>query len=243
MAGSVKAMAVVAAFAVTVLTGCDSTQQKNKRAELKAKRELASRELPSVARRNPNVRVERAALVRGKAGAGAIVVELRGTGSEPLTDVPIAVGLRGSDGRARLVNAKRRLDWFQTHVPAIPAGGTVTWVYKGVRDAKPGDRAFAKVGVARRPALSSASSLPPIEATPEPGRGAKRRVAVENVSDVPQYGLQVYAFAKRGGRYVAAGKTEIEHLGTGKKVTVAVPLTGFARKRPLRAEAIPTMFE
>jgi hypothetical protein len=243
VAGSVKAMAVVAAFAVTALAGCDSTQEKNARAELKAKRELGSRKLPAATRRNPHVRVERVALVRGKEGSGAIVVELRGTGAEPLTDVPIAVGIRGSDGRSRLVNAKRHLNWFQTHVPAIPAGGTVTWVYKGARGVKPGDRGFARVGVPPRPALSSASSLPQIDAAPAPGRDAKRRVTVENVSDVPQYGLQVYAFAERGGRYVAAGKTEIEHLGTGQQVTVAVPLTGSARKRPLRVEAIPTMFE
>lgn len=246
MAGSVKAMAVVAAFAVTVLSGCDSTQQKNARAELKAKRELGSRELPATALRNPHVRVERVALVRGKAGSGAIVVKLRGTASKPLTDVPIAVGIRGN-GQSRLVNAKRHLNWFQTHVPAIPAGGTVTWVYKGVRGVKAGDRAFAKVGLPQRPVLSSASSLPQIDAAPVPAgdakRNAKRRVSVENVSDVPQYELQVYAFAQLGGRYVAAGKTEIEHLGTGQKVTVAVPLTGSARKRPLRVEAIPTMFE
>lgn len=242
MAGSVKAMAVVAALAVTALAGCDSTQEKNARAELRAKRELGSRELPAATRRNPHVRVERVALVRGKAGSGAIVVKLGGTGSKPLTDVPIAVGIRGADGQSRLVNAKRHLNWFQTHVPAIPAGGTVTWVYKGARGVKAGDRAFARVGVPR-PALSSASSLPQIDAAVAPGRDAKRRVSVENVSDVPQYGLQVYAFAQRGGRYVAAGKTEIEHLGTGQRVTVAVPLTGSARKRPLRVEAIPTMFE
>jgi len=243
VAGSVKSMAVVAAFAVTALAGCDSTQQKNARAELRAKRELGSRELPAATRRNPHVRVVRVALVRGRAGSGAIVVKLRGTGSKPLTDVPIAVGVRGRDGQSRLVNAKRHLNWFQTHVPAIPADGTVTWVYKGVRDLKAGDRAFAKVGVPLRPALSSASSLPQIDAVPAPGRNAKRRVSVENVSDVPQYGLQVYAFAQQGERYVAAGKTEIEHLGTGQQVTVAVPLTGSARKRPLRVEAIPTMFE
>ncbi len=244
MARSGKAMAVVAALAVTVLAGCDSTQSKNARAELKAKRELGKRELPAAARHNPDVRVERTGLVRGKAGSGAIVVRLRGTGSEPQTDVPIVVGIRGADGRSRPVNAKRHLNWFQTHVPAIPAGGTVTWVFKGVRGAKAGDRAFARVGVTPRPPLSSASSLPRIEAKVEPGgRGIKRRVSVENVSDVPQYGLQVYAYALRGGRYVTAGKTEIEHLGTGQKVTVAVPLTGSARARQLRAEALPTMFE
>ncbi len=237
------AVGAAALLALGALTGCDSTQEKNARAELKAKRELASRKLPATVRRNPHVRVARVALVRGRAGSGAIVVELRGTGTRPLTDVPIAVGVRGSDGRSRLVNAKRNLDWFQTHVPAIPAGGSVTWVYKGARGVKGGDRAFAKVGVAGRRVLSSASSLPEIDARAVPGHGAKRRVSVENVSDVPQYELQVYAFARRGGRYVAAGKTEIEHLGTGREVTVAVPLTGSARKQPLRVEAIPTMFE
>jgi hypothetical protein len=238
------AVGAVALLALGALSGCDSTQQKNARAELRAKRELGSRELARVTRRNPHVRVRRVTLVRGRrAGSAAVVVDLRSTASRPLTDVPIAVGVRARDGRRRLVNAKRRLDWFQTHVPAIPAGGTVTWVFEGARGVKAGDRAFAKPGVAARPPLSSAGSLPRIDVAPLAGDGGRRRVSVENASDVPQYGLQVYALALRGGRYVAAGKTRIEHLGTDQRVTVAVPLAGSARGRPLRVEAIPTTFE
>jgi hypothetical protein len=238
------AVGAVALLAVGALAGCDSTQQKNARAELRAKRELGGRELPGVVRPNRQLRVERAAIVRGKqAGSAAIVVELRSRAAQSLTDVPIAVGVRDADGRARLVNAKRHLNWFQTHVPAIPARGETTWVFKGARGVKAGDRAFARVGVPARPLLSRAGALPRIDAEPAPGRGAARRVAVENASDVPQYGLQVYAYALRGGRYVAAGKTEVKHLGTGQRTVVTVPLAGSARKRPLRVEAIPTMFE
>ncbi len=255
-------VAGIALLALALFSGCDSTQSKNARAELQAKRELAARELPSVRRADPRVRVERVALVRGKGGTGAIVVDLRSRAVKPLTDVPIAVGLRGRDGRARVLNAKRNLDWFQTHVPAIPPHGAVTWVFKGARGIEPGERPFAKVGVARRPALSTASSLPEIAATAElaaassrPAKGGKRAkrpaapqaatatVVVENGSDVPQYDLQVYAVAERGGDYVAAGKARVEHLGTGKSKTVAIQLAGAPRGRGLRAVAIPTTFD
>lgn len=261
--GSARPAVVMASLALIAFAGCDSTQSKNARAELQAKRELASRKLPGVLRASPSVRVERVTLVRGKEkGSAAIVVDLRSKAAKPLTDVPIAVGLRGRDGAVRVVNAKRHLEWFQTHVPAIPARGKVAWVFKGARGVEPGDRPFAKAGVPARPALSAASSLPRIDAAVEPpkapiapakGSGKKRkkgaarsataRVVVENPSGVPQYDLQVYAFAERGGRYVAAGKTQVEHLGTGQRTVVAIPLTGAARKRSLRAEAIPTIFD
>jgi hypothetical protein len=259
VAGSVKGALAVASLALLASVGCDSTQDKNARAELQAKRELASRELPAVRRAHPDVRVERVGLVRGAAkGSAAIVVELSSTAAQPLTDVPIAVGVRGRGGR-RLLNAKRNLDWFQTHVPAIPADGTVTWVFKGARDIAAGDRPFAKVGLPRR--LSSASSLPRVDATAEPAAAAvarkpakagkkprtakapAARVTVDNASDVPQFGLQVYAYARRGNRYVAAGKTEVAELGSGQRRTVAVPLAGAARERSLRVEAIPTIFD
>jgi hypothetical protein len=243
VAASVRPVVAVAALVlVASASGCDSTQSKNARAELTAKRELAARELPSVRRVDPRVRVERVALVRGRGQTAAIVVELRSRAAQALTDVPIAVGVRGRDGRARVVNAKRHLEWFQTHVPAIPSRGEVTWVFKGARGVAPGDRPFAKVGVARRPALSTASSLPEIAARVELA-GKKARVVVENGSDVPQYDLQVYAFAERGGAYVAAGKASVEHLGTGRRTTVAVPLAGVPRGRELRATAIPTIFD
>jgi hypothetical protein len=243
--------ALVALLALGLLSGCDSTQSKNERAKLRATRELASREPLRLGRANPDVRVERVSLVRG-ARSSAFVVDLRSRAVMPLTDVPIAVGVRRPGGRRVKLNGGRNQDWFQTHVPALPAGSTATWVFQGPRRV-PGGRPFARVGVPALPAISRASSLPRIDATPARAKAASTRarhrgrpatrVVVENDSDVPQYGLQLYALVLDRGRYVAAGRATITHLGTGRRVTASVPLTGHARPRALRVHAIPTIFE
>jgi hypothetical protein len=256
---------LVALLALAVLPGCDSTQSKNERAKLRATRELARREPQRVTRVHPDVRVDHVALVRG-GRSSAVVVELRSRASEPLTDVPIAVGVRTPRGRRVALNERRNLDWFQTHVPAIPAGGRVTWVFEGRRPARPGERAFARVGAPATPAISHARELPRVDAAPAvpvegrapairsaaSGRAdavtragvSRGRVAVRvrNASDVPQYGLQVYAVVRDRGRYVAAGRTSLEHLGTGQGKTATVRLIGAAGRRPPRVHAIPTVF-
>lgn len=244
MAGSARTMAgtgLIALLALGGFAGCDSTQNKNERAKLRATRELASRELQRAGRPNPDVHVTRVTRVRGKRST-AIVVDLRSSADEPLTDVPITVGVRTSGGRRLPINARKNLDWFQTHVPAIAAGGNATWVFERTRPV-PAGRPFARVGVPDSPSISHSSSLPQIEATAAGESGRAARVLVSNSSDVPQYGLQVYALVSRGGRYVAAGKTEIAHLGTGQRTTARVPLIGSARTRPARVHAVPTTFQ
>jgi hypothetical protein len=236
-------LALLALLAAGGLSGCVSTQDRNERAKLRATRLLASRELPHVTARNPDVEVVKVSLVRGRAHATAIVVDLRSSASKPLTDVPIVVGVRSPGGRRVAFNLRRRLEWFQTHVPAIPAGEQVTWVFEGRRRVEPGDRPFARVGIPAAPAISSASSLPKIAALPAAANDRRAvRVVVENTSDVPQFGLQVYALVRTGGRYVAAGTASIEHLGTGQRKAARVPLTGSARERQPAVHASPTIF-
>jgi hypothetical protein len=251
----------LALLALGGLVGCDSTQSKNERAKLRATRELASREPQHVAKPNPDVHVTSASLVRGRRST-AIVVELRSRAPQPLTDVPIAVGVRTPGGRRVPLNSRKNLDWFQTHVPAIPAQGMVTWVFEGRRGTKVTGRPFARVGVPASPTISHAGSLPSITASPRPGArqghageakvgatpgvnpgNAVAHVRVDNGSDVPQYGLQVYALVRDGRRYVAAGKVAIDHLGTGQRKTVHVPLIGHARGRAAQVHALPTIFE
>jgi hypothetical protein len=240
---------IVTTLVLGALPGCDSTQQKNARAQLVAQRELASRKLPDVRPGSP-VAVTRTSLIRGRRST-AFVVDLRSRAAKPLTDVPIVVGVRTPGGRREPLNARKGLDWFQTHVPAIAAGGRATWVFERKRSVTAGARPYARVGIPASPALSDADSLPTVEATArtEPvslerrrRRRSSARVEVANVSDVPQYELQVYALVRAHGRYVAAGKRAIEHLGTGERTTVTVPLTGRARRQGLRAHAIPTIF-
>lgn len=243
MAPSASALITVAALALLLLSGCaDSTQLRNDRAELQAKRRVASREAQQVVRPSADVRVTDVALVRDSRSA-AIVVDLRSSAARPLTDVPLTVGVVDSRGRRRPLNARPGLPWFQTHAPAIAAGGRATWVFRTRRAVRAGGRPYATVGALPEPPLSSAGSLPTIEASSAAVTGRTARARVENASDVPQSGLQVVAVERSGGRYVAAGRAALAALAPGASATVRVRLTGRPRGRTVRFLATPTIFE
>lgn len=222
-----------------LVSGCVSTQDKNARAKLVADRELGSRRALRLGRVDARVRVIDAALVRGR-GASAVVVTLRSHAATVLTDVPIAVGVRGRDGRRAPLNAGRGLDWFQTHVPAIAARGRATWVFLTRKPVPRGVRAWARVGAG---AGTRYGELPRVDARAAGTRGRRVRVRVDSASAIPQYGLQVYALVQRDGRYVAAGKATVRHVGTRGRATTAVALAGDPGRRPVRVHAIPTIFE
>jgi hypothetical protein len=220
------------------LSGCVSTQQKNARAKLAATRLLEGRRALRVGAPNRLVAVESVGVVRGGRRT-AVVVELRSRAAEPLTDLPVAVGVRTAGGRRVVLNARRGLGWFETHVAALDGGGGATWVFT-TRRPVPAGRPFAVVGAAGGgPAVASrARSLPAVRAAVVDGR-----VAVSNDSDVPQRDVQVFAWARRDGRWVAAGRAAVRELAPGAQATVSPPLAGSARAGELRAAAIPTIFE
>jgi hypothetical protein len=245
------ATALTLAIAAGGLTGCVSTQRKNARAELVADRTLAQRTPLRLHRRSRDVRVERVALVRAASG-GAFVVTLRNSGAQPATDVPVAVGLRAVDGRRTQLNGGGELDWFRTHVPAIGAGATATWIFTAHRPLAAGTP-YAIAGATGRAVVSHASgALPAIAArvVPEPVRGRRGAgtrggvsVAIVNRSEIPQYDVQVYAVARDGARVLAAGAASIAHLGTHEATRVRVALVGAAGRHTVRVFALPTIFE
>jgi hypothetical protein len=67
-------------------------------------------------------------------------------------------------------------------------------------------------------------------------------VRLHNLSGIPQYQLPVYAFARRGGRLVAAGTTSITTLDGSSDQTVRLALLGHADGARLTVEALPTIF-
>ena len=69
-----------------------------------------------------------------------------------------------------------------------------------------------------------------------------RAAVVRNASDVPQYGLPVYAVVRRGGRYVAAGAATVDDLGSRGSARVALSLIGDRRGGAITYEALPTIF-
>ncbi len=67
-------------------------------------------------------------------------------------------------------------------------------------------------------------------------------LTVRNPTSVPQYGLQVFAVVRAHGRYLAAGRAEITHLGTGSSQDVHINLLGRASAETPTLETTPTIF-
>jgi hypothetical protein len=224
--------------AAVLLAGCVTTQDRNARAKLSAERQIAAREPLRLGASNAEVDIAGAALVRAR-GRTAVVVDLRSRARTPLTDLPIAVGVRTRGGKTLALNGGRDLDWFETHVAALAPGTTTTWVFTARRRVPAGARAYAQVGVPSAKPGSRAASLPRLQAEDLDGG----RVRVRNRSDIPQVDLPVYAVARAGGRYVAAGRASIPKLSGDSEATVAVPLVGARNAPQIQVHVLPTIFE
>ena len=228
--------------ALAGLTACQTTQDAAARIALRNERILSSRHPVEVGRANPRVKVLRTAVVRdGK--RTAVVVRLRNTGRRPLNDQPLSVGVTLGSGR-RVSLTKRPVDYFQGHAPALAPGATTTWVFttadKGARGAR---RASIEVGVARKPP-TVAPSVPRLKVQKVEREGSsKLAVTVDNTTGVPQYDLDVYAWASRGGRYVSAGRVSVLHIGTGETEKVDLNLVGDPHGATVHVAVPPTMFQ
>jgi len=224
------------------LAGCVTTQEKNSWLLLRNARELATETPVLVRAENSAVRVGPIHVVRA-AGSATLAVTLTDVVSRPLTDLPISVGAIERGGRRKYLNGKATIDYDDTHVPAIAAGATVSWILPDLHGIPPG-RLFAVVGAARAPASTTTATLPRISASQVGAPTAGRlRVLVANDSGLPQFGLQVYAVALRDGRYVGAGRAAAGTLEGGHKETVELKFTGTPAGASLELYAPPTIFK
>jgi hypothetical protein len=232
-------LAVVAASLAVLaaaVSGCATTQDSNKRISVRFDRTLASRKPLELRGTDPDVKVVRTAVIGGKDGS-SIVVVLRNTGDEPVNDLPIEVGTRGGEP----INAAANVPYFQSHAPAIAPGEEVTWVYAS-KDPIGSSEAFARVGAPSSPPLTSARHVSELEASGKAG-GSSVNAEVTNDTGVPQYDLDVYAVARRGGRFVAAGRVALEHLGVSKSAHLTLPLIGEAKGAQIEVVAPQTLFQ
>jgi len=230
-------------LALTAIAGCDSTQQQAARARLKAARFIASSGRTVVRRRNPDVRVLAVTLLRGSRGS-AIAVRLRNRSLRPRNDLPISVGIVARGGRETYLNAAANTYYFETHLASIGARRSATWVFT-TSDALPaGATPVAAVGARPSVPATTVRSLPRLEvaAVGSPTR-SKLHIKVTNASAVPQYQVQIYALGLARGRYVAAGRATIGHLGTQSSAIVTLTLIGGPRPTSIELEALPTMFQ
>ena len=226
----------IAALAVSgLLAGCTTTMQQAARLQLNSARIRASELSTHVKTAGRALHVGSVELL-SVGGATAIVVRLRNASDRPVGDLPISVGLQPR-GKPRLyLNAQSGRDgfYFDAHVPVVAPRTTFTWVYTLHRRLPAAARPFAIVGPRPAPAVPAPGKLPVISATVKPsaatGGGHAHadsvRVSLHNLSAIPQYQLQVYAFARHRGRYVAAGRLTVEELDGGASGTYRLGLVG-----------------
>jgi hypothetical protein len=237
---SVSSISALVAASLLVLaaavSGCATSQDANKRASINADRTLASRE-PLVLRQTArNVQVVSTSVINGKDGS-AVVVVLRNRGDDPVNDLPIEVGPEGGEP----VNTRPNVPYFQSHAPAIAPGEEATWVYVS-KEPLHADRAFARVGAPPSPPLATAEHLSELE-TGGSSHGSSVHAEVTNDVGIPQYDLDVYAVARKGGHYVAAGRANLDHLGVSKTARLTLPLIGDAKGAQIQVFAPQTLFQ
>jgi hypothetical protein len=228
--------ATAVVFLAAAVSGCATTQDANKRIDVRFDRTLTSRKPLELRGTDHDVQVVRTAVVNGKDGS-AIVVVLRNRGDAPVNDLPIEVGPRG--GRA--INTAANVPYFQSHAPAIAPGDQVTWVYES-KDPLGSGTAFARVGAPPSPPLTTAGHVSELEASGKSG-GSSVDAEVANDTGIPQYDMDVYAVARKGDRYVAAGRASIEHLGVSKSLHLTLPLVGDAKGAQVQVFAPQTLFQ
>jgi hypothetical protein len=228
-----------------LLSGCVTTQQVAARARLVDARIRASQSPLRLNHQNPDVRVTRLSLVHGPTGT-ALAAQLRNTSTRSLTDLPILVGVSTAAGRKLYLNGSANIDYLDNHVVVMPAHSLVTWVYTGGRRLPSTVRPFAEVGVTQL-SEPAARTLPRVAVNR--ARSASSSFArtltlsVSNLSGIPQYGVPVYAVAVRSGRWLAAGRAVVAHLGTHGAATVRLTLLGSAPTASLRLSVLPTIFQ
>jgi hypothetical protein len=225
------------------VAGCATTQQEAVRLRLNSARIRVSQHPTKVTVAGRTLRVKTVALVRGRSGS-AIIVRLHNPGRRTVSDLPISVGIRKGAARQRPLNARStsELSYFDAHVPVIAPGRTVSWVYTTSHRVPAGARPYAIVGARQSVPAPRVSTAPVVSATAA-GAATSDRVAVtlHNRSSIPQYQLQVYATARHGHRYVAAGALTVPHLDAGGTHTVKLPLLGHPTQGRLRLQALPAM--
>jgi hypothetical protein len=219
----------------TVISGCSTTQDANRRASIQADRTLASRKALELKGADRDVQVVRTSVVNGEGGS-AIVVVLRNRGDAPVNDLPIEVGPEGGEP----VNTRPNVPYFQSHAPAIGPGEETTWVYVS-KEPLHADAAFARVGTAANPP-TKAGNVDELE-TGGSAHGSSVSAEITNDVGVPQYDLDVYAVARKGGRYVAAGRANLEHLGVSETARLTLSLVGDPTGAQVQVFAPQTLFQ
>jgi hypothetical protein len=206
-----RAALVLVALALT-LTGCETSAEKSATLEKQALRQrahqLRAQKGLSIARESADVKVLQSTIVHSSEG-NAAVVTLRNAATRALSDVPIAITVKGASGSVLYTNTAPGLAHSLVSVPMLPAHAQVVWIDDQVQLAGAPASVSAKVGEG----TAATGEIPGISIQgTHLGEAEGAEGTVVNHSPVTQTELVVYALARRAGRIVAAGRAVLPQL-------------------------------
>lgn len=160
---------------------------------------------------NHEVRVERAAVVRGAGGSVATAVQLRNAGGRAERDVPVLVDVRDAHGASVYRNDAVGLQPTLQRLALIRGRATAWWVNDQVTATGTPRTVHVKVGAAK------AAVAPPkvtLSGTHFEGDATGRYLAgtVVNGSHATLRDVPVFAVALKGNKVVAAGRALVAKL-------------------------------
>ena len=130
--------------------------------------------------------------------------------------------------------------YFQAHAPAMAPGDEATWVLSG-RKLPAGGHAVT-VAKPNRALPTKATSVPQLDVADARVVKGAAVAQLSNPTSIPQYKLELYAWAQKGGRYVAAGHSDLAFLNAGETATVHIALVGDPKGARVHVEAPPSIF-
>ena len=224
------------------LAGCTTTMHAAQRERLESARQRAALESTRVTSQNPRVSTSGLTAI-SSGGRTALIVNVTNHSAHAVSDLPISVGYSTAAGGSVYLNSGADLSYFDAHLPAIRAGQTLTWVYTTRRQLPAGVHTFARVG--RKPAVAALLTEMGVHIGSRYNAAASGHaltVELQNSTGVPQYELQVYAYARRDGHYVAAGSATVADLDSGARDRLRLSLVGSSTNQ-LHVAAVPTILQ
>jgi hypothetical protein len=236
-------MVVVAIGLVGVAAGlsaCESTADKSARIAAEGRDAVQAAGTLKI-RRNADVHVARAVVVRGAGGTVAAAVEVRNAGGRAQRDVPVLIDVRDAKGASLYKNDAVGLQPALQRLASVRAGASAWWVNDQVTVASAPKRVRAQVGAA-----PAAVGVPRVRVTgvhfEGDSTGRYLTGTVVNPSRSVLRNVPIFAVALKGSRVVAAGRAlvpKVPAAGSSKKVVFRLFFVGNPRGARIAVTVAP----
>jgi hypothetical protein len=229
---------------LALVSGCESSQDKSARLAKDGGKAFTRKGL-DVKHENPDVKVVGTTVLQDKNGAATVVV-LRNSAPTLQVNVPVSIDVLGPGRKSVFKNNLPGLEPSLVSAPLLQPKSEFVWVNDQVNATGPAKSVDVKVG--RAPGRPPGGKPPELEVSPpkltnDPVSGVEAAGTVTNKSKVEQRALIVYCAARRGNRFIAAGRSGIARLLPGKKKPYHVYFIGDPSGGKLWIAAPPTVLQ